>query len=94
MSDETDDEYVHQIQEAIRSMVMAQMAWYVKHGSTADKSRLVDLAAKHVAEKLECMMEGHDEAGRQAVADILDTIQAKLLPAVTHYLKFGRWPSN
>lgn len=91
MSDENEDEYVHQIQQA---MVRAQMAFYIKHGSTADKGKLADLAAKHVAQKLERMMEDQDRAGRQAVADTLDAVQAELLPAVVHYLKFERWPSN
>lgn len=82
-----EDQDFAELERAIEAIVRHQMAWHLKHNSTGDKERLLQIGARHVVEKLELMMHRYDDQGRRDVADVLDGIQAELLPAIIQRLR-------
>ena len=84
--DET-DHFVQQLETSILNLLQTQIDWHRKHGSLADWRKLVDIAEKHVGQKLDHMMARYDAVGRDAMADSLDGIRTELLPDLAARLR-------
>jgi len=87
------ERFVQKVETAILDFLRAQIDWHQSHGSPADRRKLVDIAETHVGQRLDHMMAQHDAAGREAVADAVDTIRTELLPDLAARIRSRRYLS-
>lgn len=86
MSDKIED-LLHEFRKFIESEVTHQVHWHVQHGSTADRTRLVDIARQHVAEKLDKIAEKLEADGKDEMAEFVYLIKEDYLPHLLHEMR-------
>jgi hypothetical protein len=82
--------FLHELRRIIADRMRQQARWHVERGSTADKHRLLEIAAKQEAERLSKIADKHENDGEDFVADLVRAIRDDWLPELVHELSHAR----